>query len=363
MDVSEFIYKWERADLNEKAAFQTYFNDLCELVGHEPPIIADPEGKSFRYEKFVIKSVGGTGFVDAAYKGKFVWEHKSKGEDLDEAYRQALNYVRALGNPPLIVVGDFERIIIHTNFNNTEYTTYQITLKELGENLHLIEPLFYEPERLKPSDVQSNLADKPRLTIRFDQVEPVRMWSDFGLVEQYGGRAPDISGITEYQIILTNSSYRTARLITVDLSIDVTILNRPELERQYESHYRFTSSADTYCLSGDEIILDPLEFWAHTNGNSPELEEMIQQAEKENVTFDWKTGKEKAIVHAMKLNQLKNPGGFGTISNDGIQRELLSLYHRNPAKDVYTLNYEVRAEGFAAFQATDQIEIYWSNHK
>jgi hypothetical protein len=45
MDVSGFIHKWERADLNEKAAFQTYFNDLCEIVGHEPPITADPEGK------------------------------------------------------------------------------------------------------------------------------------------------------------------------------------------------------------------------------------------------------------------------------------------------------------------------------
>ena len=37
--------------------------------------------------------------------------------------------------------------------------------------------------------------------------------------------------------------------------------------------------------------------------------------------------------------------------------------HGNPAKDIYTLNYEVRAEGFAAFQETKQIEINWSSHK
>jgi hypothetical protein len=120
MDVSGFIDKWKRANLNEKAAFQTYFNDLCELVGHDPPVTADPAGEAFRYEKFVIKAVGGAGFADVAYKGKFIWEHKSKGGDLSEAYRQAMNYTRDLDNPPLIVVGDFERIIIHTNFNNTE---------------------------------------------------------------------------------------------------------------------------------------------------------------------------------------------------------------------------------------------------
>lgn len=363
MDVSEFIYKWERANLNEKAAFQTYFNDLCELVGHDIPVIADPEGKDFKYEKFVIKAAGGSGYVDVAYRGKFIWEHKSKGEDLDVAYRQALGYLQNSGNPPLVVVGDFERIIIHTNFNNTEHTTYEITLSELGEKLHLIESLFHKPEELKPDDARSSLDDKPRLSLSFEQVEPIRVSSGFGLIQQYGGRAPTIYGHTEYQIVLTNSSYRTAKLITVDLQINVTPLNRPELERLYEPNYRFTSSSDTYCLPGGEIVLDSLEFSVQATDKSLELEELVKQTKKEIDKYDWQTEREQALVHVMKLTQLEHPDGFGIVLNDEIQRELLSLYHRNPAKDIYKLEYAVRAEGFAAFRETEQIEIYWSDRR
>ena len=281
MGVSEFINKWGNANLKERAAFQSYFNDLCELVGHAAPVNADPEGKAFTFEKFVIKAVGGIGFVDVIYKGKFIWEHKSKGEDLEDAYRQALDYLRNSGNPPLIVVGDFERIIIHTNFNNTEYKTYEITLKELGGNLHLLEHLFHNPEELKPPEAKPALADKPRLSIRLEQVEPVRISSGFGLIQHLGGQAPIISGFTEYQIVLTNSSYVTAKLITVDLRVTLAIVNRLELKRQYEPQYGFTSSSDRFCLADDEIVLDSMEFWLHTNDNSAELEELIRQTEKE----------------------------------------------------------------------------------
>lgn len=361
--MSEFIYKWERANLNERAAFQTYFNDLCELVGHDTPEIADPEGKDFKYEKFVIKAAGGSGYVDVAYRGKFIWEQKSKGEDLGVAYRQALEYLQDFGNPPLIVVGDFERIIIHTNFNNTEYTTYEITLSELGEQLHLIESLFHKPEELKPNDVQSSLAHKPSLSINFEQVERVHISSGFGLVQQYGGPAPNIHGHTEYQIVLINSSYRTAKLITVDLRINLTPLHRPELERSYESDYRFESSSDIYCLPRDKVVLDTLEFSIQTIDKSLELENLIQQTKKEIDKYDWQTERDQASVHVMKLAELEHPSGVNTFLNDEIQSELLSVYHQNPARDIYTLEYDVRAEGFAAFRETTRIEIHWSKYK
>ncbi|GEM_PF-1199744 len=189
MNLDEFIEKWGRTNQNERAAFQTYFNDLCDLIGHQPPIIADPEGEQFKFEKFVIKVKGGKGFADVLYRGKFIWEHKSEKENLEKAYKQALDYLQDAGNPPLIVVGDFKRIIIHTNYNNTEHTTYQIDLEKLGKNLHLIEYLFHEPEKLKPPDIKSNLVDKPRLSIGFRQVEPVQMRSGFGLFNLYGGQA------------------------------------------------------------------------------------------------------------------------------------------------------------------------------
>lgn len=376
MDVSEFIGKWEKANLNEVAAFQTYFNDLCDLIGHAPPVTADPNGEAFKYEKFVIKPEGGSGYADVAYRGKFVWEQKSKGEDLDDAYHQALDYIQHLGNPPLIVVGDFEKIIIHTNFNNTEHTTYEVTLSELGKGLELIECLFHEPEKLKPPDVRSNLADKPRLSIEFEQVEPITIWSAFGLVSQYGGQAPTISGNTELEIILINSSYRTAKYITADLVTEVEILNRPEIHRYFEPHYRFTSTQDTYCLPDDEIVLGHLRLGiTMTDDISPEFTELTQQIEKEiqqteeeirqieeEIASGQIAGKARLFHLSMKLVKLKDtpsrrmPSGY-----DDVQRKLVSLYHRNPARDIYKLTFTVRAEGFATFEETKRFEIHWSN--
>jgi len=44
------------------------------------------------------------------------------------------------------------------------------------------------------------------------------------------------------------------------------------------------------------------------------------------------------------------------------QIELLKIYHQKPANDVYTIKFEVRAEGFATSRGSKKIEIHWSNH-
>ncbi len=40
----------------------------------------------------------------------FAWEYKGKDKDLKAAYVQLLNYKDDLGNPPLLVVSDLDRI-------------------------------------------------------------------------------------------------------------------------------------------------------------------------------------------------------------------------------------------------------------
>jgi hypothetical protein len=52
--VSEFIRNWMSVNLDnwkERATFQTYFNDLCRLVGHDPTSGRKLPSKTFGNEK------------------------------------------------------------------------------------------------------------------------------------------------------------------------------------------------------------------------------------------------------------------------------------------------------------------------
>jgi hypothetical protein len=65
MTPQQFIQKWKRHALTERAAAQPHFLDLCTLLGHPHPVSADPTGERFTFEKRVVKTGGGYGFVDA----------------------------------------------------------------------------------------------------------------------------------------------------------------------------------------------------------------------------------------------------------------------------------------------------------
>ena len=131
MTPQQFLEKWKRADLKERSAYQEHFLDVCRLIGHPTPGEADPHGTWFTFEAFANKRDGGNGFADVWKKNFFAWEYKGKHADLDRAYRQLLQYREALFNPPLLVVCDIDRIIIHTNFTNTAKQEIEITLDAL----------------------------------------------------------------------------------------------------------------------------------------------------------------------------------------------------------------------------------------
>ena len=54
MTPQDFIAKWRAADLKERSASQSHFNDLCALLGVVDPISADPLGEWFAFEKGVL---------------------------------------------------------------------------------------------------------------------------------------------------------------------------------------------------------------------------------------------------------------------------------------------------------------------
>jgi hypothetical protein len=152
MNVAEFISKWTKVALSERSASQQHFLDLCEVLGHPKPAEADPRGEWFTFEKGAAIHGGGDGWADVWKRGFFGWEYKGRHKDLDAAYDQLLKYREALENPPLLVVCDMDRIVVHTNFTGTRTEIHDITLAELGKprNLAIVRAVFENPRRLKP---------------------------------------------------------------------------------------------------------------------------------------------------------------------------------------------------------------------
>jgi type II restriction/modification system DNA methylase subunit YeeA len=179
MTPAEFKKKWARYSGKETAAYQEHFNDLCAMLGQPTPVSADPTGsETFCFQKRVLKDaelfmIGEDGaeavergFADVWKKDCFAWEYKGKKKNLDAAYRQLLRYRESLENPPLLVVCDFDRFIIRTNFNGTVQQTYEFTnaLLDKPESLRYLRHLFTNPEALRPltttSQVTEELAEK-----------------------------------------------------------------------------------------------------------------------------------------------------------------------------------------------------------
>lgn len=117
--------------LKEQSTAQTHFNDICALVGHPDPLAYNPDGTQFTFEMRTDEGQGKHGRADVWYRGKFIWEYKGPGKDLDKAYQQLLRYREALDNPPLLITSDTNTIIIHTNFTGTVKETHKITFDRI----------------------------------------------------------------------------------------------------------------------------------------------------------------------------------------------------------------------------------------
>lgn len=165
MTPNEFIAKW-RGGGKERAEAQSFFNDLCTLVGHPTPREADPTRTWFAFEYGAEKTVGGKGFADAWLRGKFGWEAKGTKRSLQDAYAQLKMYSDDLQNPPLLVVCDLETFEIHTNFTNTVKEVHRFTVEDLAnpEILRKVRAMFHNPEELRPgtqrSDITADAAEK-----------------------------------------------------------------------------------------------------------------------------------------------------------------------------------------------------------
>ncbi|NVJ64326.1 MAG: class I SAM-dependent DNA methyltransferase [Flavobacteriaceae bacterium] len=162
MTPSEFIKKWQAADLKERSASQAHFLDLCTLLDIEDPISADPKGEWFTFERGASKTSGGEGWADVWRKGSFAWEYKGKKKDLDKAFGQLLQYSIALENPPLLIVSDMARFRVHTNWTNTVQQVHEFELHDLldAKTRDLLRACFLDPEKLRPAKTRQALTEE-----------------------------------------------------------------------------------------------------------------------------------------------------------------------------------------------------------
>jgi type II restriction/modification system DNA methylase subunit YeeA len=162
MTPDEFIRKWSPSELTERQGSHSHFNDVCALVSQKPPAEADSKAEWFCFDKHVAKHLGGKGFADVWMDGHFGWEYKGKHKDLGAAYEQLVQYKDDLGNPPLLVACDFERIIIHTNFTGTKPDTHTITLADLErpDKREVLYNVFFATDKLKPGHIEQLVTEK-----------------------------------------------------------------------------------------------------------------------------------------------------------------------------------------------------------
>jgi type II restriction/modification system DNA methylase subunit YeeA len=169
LSLPDFVERWKASTLSERAASQSHFIDLCEVLGQPHPAAADQSGDTFTFEKHVSTLEDGKGFADVWKRGFFGWEYKGKHKSLTAAYSQLVRYQGDLENPPLLVTCDQERFEIHTNFTGTRPMVYSFTLSDLLQSvptpnsalppLEVLKAVFTNPELLRPEAAQVRVTE------------------------------------------------------------------------------------------------------------------------------------------------------------------------------------------------------------
>jgi hypothetical protein len=124
-----FSNEW-KDEVSEDAEAKSFWDGFFNIFGISRRRVAT-------FEQQVKKIDDKTGFIDLLWKGNILIEHKSRGKDLDKAYRQAKDYFPGLTDkelPRYILVSDFERFRLYDLEENTQH---QFTLSELVNHVSL----------------------------------------------------------------------------------------------------------------------------------------------------------------------------------------------------------------------------------
>ena len=136
-----FSKRWKDA-YDEKSQAQSFLKEFFAIFGVDIVLFNT-------FEHRVKFGDGSQGYADCFWQGKILVEMKSRGKDLDAAYTQALDYVRALSDvsqtPRAIVVSDFARVRFYDLANDCALTEF--ALKDLRKFVTLFGYMIGADER------------------------------------------------------------------------------------------------------------------------------------------------------------------------------------------------------------------------
>jgi hypothetical protein len=124
-----FSREWKHAEA-EDADAKSFLDAFFEVFGVSRRRVAS-------FEKRVKKIDGKDGYIDLLWKGTLLIEHKSRGKDLDRAYKQATDYFPGLKEeelPRYVLVSDFARFRL---YDLDEGKQHDFRLNDLHKKIHL----------------------------------------------------------------------------------------------------------------------------------------------------------------------------------------------------------------------------------
>ena len=104
----KFSREWAN-ESSEDAEAKTFWDGFFNVFGVTRRRVAS-------FEELVKKADGKGGFIDLLWKGILLVEHKSRGKDLDRAFKQATDYFPGLKErdlPRYVLVSDFACLRLH----------------------------------------------------------------------------------------------------------------------------------------------------------------------------------------------------------------------------------------------------------
>lgn len=231
-NANKFSKDW-KDEVSEKAESQTFWNEFFAVFGISRRQVGIFEAK-------LTKLNGHRGFIDVFWPSKLVCEQKSRGQDLDKAFHQAIEYLEATAKvdptqlPRYVIVCDFEFLRLY-DLETQEHT--QILVAELAENIHLFGFLHDQITEIKQAEEAANIQAAEKMGKLHDQLKAIG----------YDGHALEVmlirllfclfaedTGIFEkYQF--TNFIQRKTKADGSDLASQIAmlfyVLNQPEEQR------------------------------------------------------------------------------------------------------------------------------------
>jgi type I restriction-modification system DNA methylase subunit len=164
----KFSKDW-KDETSEKAESQTFWNEFFAVFGISRRQVGIFEAK-------LTKLNGNRGFIDVFWAGKLVCEQKSRGQDLDKAFHQAIEYLEATAKvapeqlPRYVIVCDFEFLRLYDLDVNTHT---EIRVEQLSDHIHLFGFLHDQVAEIKQAEEAANIEAAEKMGKLHDQLKAI----------------------------------------------------------------------------------------------------------------------------------------------------------------------------------------------